>query len=1262
MPGVVQFIGEIESLGHGMWIGVLHDEPVGTSNGVIDGRRLFACPKKHGGFYKGQEVTVEKHAEIAPVTARGTGSPPTVPISPPPAPVAGGGASLSENAAVAATSVAAGRGLHTAVVAQLSQVTITCFDAHGRRCTTGGDGVSVIVRGLSPPTKLRVKLHDHGDGIYVAEYRAELSGQLLIHVAIRGEPLPGSPFCVEALTLRPDPLKCSLRGAALTSAIARKPTAFEIDFVDALGNPAVAEELDVRLERVDALPAEAQKEFDDDESAEDPAEEKAAMEERLATVGKLRICLAKAAGLAAADLNGKSDPYVSFTCAEHKVVSTVKAKTLSPVWNETYEMEDALQKFLVNGLMIKVFDCDNPQKPEKDDMLAQKQVSLEGLRRENASQFEAEVLFDASGKNPAGKIFFELRWEPPANPEDEEVETHTPLVVGDERVVIGMRPLILRESFDKRSPILTSILPGTRVQMHETREMAEGRRVRVRVMSLPGAPPLLEKIYGWITAVHFDGRKRLAKRHLKLDAFERRRQVDLWSKRLSDDKALLGIQAMLNSKEASASGLEGKDKEGKVGPSFAHELTECQHNIAFAYGGLFPGTLHAHGALIKTHQVSYSVGAAGKYLMHVGLRQQSVVLPGSPFLLQVKPGLAHAPSTRLPEGVLPLETVVGTEGRLVIQMCDCMGNRCVDGGAPLEVTIQGQQAAKQADTSGQPAGGDATNAPLTCKCIDQQDGTFLVSWTGKVSKNYMLELRMNHAHLVGSPVPLKMVPAELDIGRCELLAPREAIAGIASQISVTCRDAYGNEVSPQTDGSGAPPFGLVLLPLANKEKIQSGPSKDNGASSLKKEEKGGADEKRRASLLKKEERANLVKTLESIPFQTSWDKSNVQMSFIPKEAGDFELHVWCEPDGKGTRHFLPGSPMVLKVQAGRASATGSIIKDVGSLAQLIAGDKLMIKVQICDEFNNFASLSAPGDMVAILETPVGHVTLIKKTDDKSKSAEQSESKKKSSVAVANSAIGLYEIMSPSELTVKGSHKVSIELNGTSVTGSPIKFNVAPGQPSVSKSYMEAKNSRLEVDSPIDIVLRLLDKHGNQCERGGVRVDAKVFGSKASEAKVVDHANGIITITFTASLPGDYKCQCRLENADMPVLLLHVGEVHQKGSTRPDDDVEMGVEMGASPLSTAPLMPPRSTGGGAASTEVEAPTKRGKKSKKKEGKGKTSRPPTPKDEGAFLALAPTASAPDASELVAAKSPIKTARSPSSGSGAAGSGKGTKTSRV
>ena len=129
------------------------------------------------------------------------------------------------------------------MVAQLSQITITCNDAYGRR-TSGGDSLSVIVRGVSPPTQLRVKLHDHGKGVYVAEYRAELSGQLLIAVCIRGEAVPGSPFSVEALSLHAEASQCKLRGNALVAAVARNPMAFEIDFVDALGNPAAAEELD----------------------------------------------------------------------------------------------------------------------------------------------------------------------------------------------------------------------------------------------------------------------------------------------------------------------------------------------------------------------------------------------------------------------------------------------------------------------------------------------------------------------------------------------------------------------------------------------------------------------------------------------------------------------------------------------------------------------------------------------------------------------------------------------------------------------------------------------------------------------------------------------------------------------------------------------------------------------------------------------------------------------------------------------------------
>ena len=61
--------------------------------------------------------------------------------------------------------------------------------------------------------------------------------------------------------------------------------------------------------------------------------------------------------------------------------------------------------------------------------------------------------------------------------------------------------------------------------------------------------------------------------------------------------------------------------------SFEHELKADRKGVGFAYGGVTPGTLHARGQLVRTHTVYYSVGLAGKYKLHVGLRQQSAALP-----------------------------------------------------------------------------------------------------------------------------------------------------------------------------------------------------------------------------------------------------------------------------------------------------------------------------------------------------------------------------------------------------------------------------------------------------------------------------------------------------------------------------------------------------------------------------------------------------------------------------------------------------------
>ena len=59
--------------------------------------------------------------------------------------------------------------------------------------------------------------------------------------------------------------------------------------------------------------------------------------------GQLRIRLLRARGLAAADSNGKSDPYakvyVRHAGKEQEKKSTTKPKTLDPEWNETFTFE-----------------------------------------------------------------------------------------------------------------------------------------------------------------------------------------------------------------------------------------------------------------------------------------------------------------------------------------------------------------------------------------------------------------------------------------------------------------------------------------------------------------------------------------------------------------------------------------------------------------------------------------------------------------------------------------------------------------------------------------------------------------------------------------------------------------------------------------------------------------------------------------------------------------------------------------------------------
>lgn len=126
------------------------------------------------------------------------------------------------------------------------------------------------------------------------------------------------------------------------------------------------------------------------------------------------------------------------------------------------------------------------------------------------------------------------------------------------------------------------------------------------------------------------------------------------------------------------------------------------------------------------------------------------------------------------------------------------------------------------------------------------------------------------------------------------------------------------------------------------------------------------------------------------------------------------------------------------------------------------------------------------------------------------------------------------------MTIKGEHVASILLHGTPISCSPVSFVVRPAAPIAAKSWLQLRPGLpLVTNESLEAVLHLVDRYGNEADRGEVRVDAKAFGPKASECVVTDSDNGLYSIVFVASVPGDYKVQVRLENVEMQVLLLHV---------------------------------------------------------------------------------------------------------------------------
>jgi len=397
----------------------------------------------------------------------------------------------------------------------------------------------------------------------------------------------------------------------------------------------------------------------------------------------------------------------------------------------------------------------------------------------------------------------------------------------------------------------------------------------------------------WTTLVEPGGAKNVSSR-LKLDVGTRREHLHHWALRRAHDakekrtedeaRERTASDDLRRASSAAAKAPEGKgnrmslalkmankaERDAKQNAKSRSILLELQAELdpfSFAFGGVYPGTLHAHGKVREVHKLSYSVGIAGEYLLHVRLRHQAAALPGSPFHLRVEPGPPFAASTALPAATLVGH--VGERCEVVIRPADTMGNACQTGGGGLKCSCN--------------------DAKVGATCEDLGDGSYRVGWTSQRPGEYEGAVTIRGEHVLNSPMRVVFHATIPVIEHSELSGlggtdhntmGKQAVVGEKSLIRVRLRDRFLNNITPSKAFQESFAVGIAL------------PERGKGGQA-----KGSVD-------------------VESAPFEGKWsaEEPNVyEIVFVPTITTITEVRVWCTHSGRSERYTMPGSPFAMSV-------------------------------------------------------------------------------------------------------------------------------------------------------------------------------------------------------------------------------------------------------------------------------------------------------------------------------------------------------------
>ena len=1157
--------------------------------------------------------------------------------------------------------------LREAIARELATFTIEAYDETGKRQTHGGDNFLVAIRGRGAGEKVRAKVIDNQDGRYAVGFKPLTSGKYLISISLLGEPLADSPFLCLVSTRTASAPHCVLRGKSLLHATARKEETFELEFRDAQGRAAHAEDIDVFVEICDSETAAAVAAYEEQAAiaaksnprvpesspgkqasvaksmtnSPKPGPERGMQASRprsMSTevlgapgVGTAATTAATAAaatiGATAKPTTASAKPAITTTTANAKpAITTAIASAKPPKKGAGAAAVQAISQDMGSvvapptsrppGLagfvpLLHTFEClVTSRKPlvvrsglelesEKLGQLypGQRLTLLECVHTVEDGQPAVRASVALADENDGPELDLPARYDwrdahvvrpqwlenvptprakspgrTPRSPGSATRPVEPPLPLpshengspfrsgtfapfGHYTATAGpsssgssssrrrssatprtprtpTKPSSAQSSpvwasSDQSSPvwassdqaIATASAPPSSSFHASTSQTASDMPKPFPADPAPRSSPprgrgaaTPRQPIGWVT-VHKGGRELVTPRGV-LPAGERRQHQIMWARRVAVDRRFVG-DAML---AMQASKAVGAGRLGKVATAvalpmvdthkrskstasyqsvYANELASDPKRIGFAFGGVDPGRLHAHGQIIEVHNVHYSIAMCGTYRLHVALRHDGVQLPGSPFVLKVSAGPASALTTAVLAHMLPLRGVVGNSSesgcRVVLKASDMMGNACEAGGATIVCS-----------------GGDK-KIEILSRVVDNNDGTYLLEWRSKVAGVFDAHVSVDGVPILGSPMPLTLTSEPPDLKQSELIGSglTKAVAGKPADFRIKFKDRFGNAAQPSANLK----FEMAMLPPVE-----------------------GFEKKDRAE---KTIIADRWKSAVAHPIEGTWHGAEFEVKYVAEVAGDLELHVWCCAEDDDKRVALPLSPFETHCAAGRAHVRGSSVEGFTRLDpnaegrgkgtglkqqataqkrsqkrelrstyedsnEILAGEPIVVRPRIRDKLGNNTA-AAEGALSVTLTTPEG-----------------TELELMPNISI-RSGLTNYDVRYEPQLA--GRYAMHVRLAGAPIAGSPVDFECIPNLPDIGRSSYELPtdpecpiSNALFSQRKYSILLTVKDRCGNRVDHGGAAVagrlqSANLPPNQEALLEVEDHEDGTYDISM-----------------------------------------------------------------------------------------------------------------------------------------------------